>query len=883
MLSTYSISIHIFNLIFMDQVNEPPKSKFKLILGVIVVLAVLAGAVYYYAWPKGDAGDAPPSLELDTGSNLQGLMQSTDQLNFAVGEASDVAAWDALNCADPVDVPKGISYYYLTKDMKAEDAIKLFKFSFGMRGLLAQYSAADNAYYMYPFKGPYSPTPGSSFEVKKAEADFELSAYNGFVFISELDTQACNVKGAKDMVNDLDTPLLMDSVFPVPPGWVLLPTNDGVDLFQPYLEGLLGDDLTSLWSQTEQNAYDLTDELVAPSSYAFTWYKFEKELTLEDIGYPVVTSDDVLAVDSATLVGGAEVDSVKLKYNKVVVLGDGAGFDVCEKAEGEVVGCVEGPNVGITGVTWDVLTPDYLTLQLGGKLEVGKTYVVTSSELVTDVAGGELCSLTEVCARNAILEVVEVEDTEAPFVVSASAYEVDDDWKWEIWITMSEDIVMPDDALAAVSVCLLVEGSDTECDGADLALDAVAPNSVTDLAIDVQLGDALVPDSRYLVTVMDTVTDKAGNGVSLAKNSDVVEVAHPSVEIKSAEWSDGPEATTVGVSFNVPVEVTDEAGFWLCVSDGLYKPHECSVLYVMDMSKDIVVAENNVSVSASFTNPDVSASPKTVIYWIQAYGFVSVDTGELMTPNLDYVVVGYEEAGCDDEGCEAGEYCGTNGTCYLYGEVGQSCDDDNPCADELECVGNICEEVKTGLGGGCVLDNECADGLACNDGSLLCTVICADDEGCEDGEYCGYDKTCFTYAGVDEACDEQFVCGEGLDCEGGFCVVEECDLLGDVDGDDDVDCDDLYIVNDMISDGDDPTLCSDVNGDGELDVVDFAWYGVNEYCVGVSETCATESNCADNLTCNAAKTCVYKEGKGPCQNDGECADGLGCIDVVCVF
>ena len=807
MLSTYSISIHIINLIFMDQVNEPPKSKFKLILGVIVVLAVLAGAVYYYAWPKGDAGDAPPSLELDTGSNLQGLMQSTDQLNFAVGEAADEAAWDALNCADPVDVPKGISYYYLTKDMKAEDAIKLFKFSLGMKGLLAQYSAADKVYYMYPYRGPYDPTPGSSFEVKKAEADFEFSAYNGFIFISELDTLACGVKGAKDMVNDLDTPLLMDSVFPVPAGWVLLPTDDGIDLFQPYLEGLLGTDLASLWSQTEQNDYDLTSS-VEPNDYAFTWFKFEKELTLADIGYPVVTSGDPLSLKSIELVAGTDVDSFKIKYNKAVILGDDTtAFGVCEEAEGDVLECVEDSDVEVESVTWDMLFPDYLTLKLKAKLEIGKTYVV-SSGAVADFDGGGICSPEEegcVSANYAILEVVEVEDldTEGPEVLGAEVQ------SGNIWITMNESIVGPaDDPLAGVEVCVKKADAD-ECDGELLELFAVdyLLDPVDSTAIDVgfPVDKDLEPGVAYLVKVTSLVTDMAGNPVNPEKDSDVVEVAvvdeEELVALQSAKWVVKEGGYAIEATFSEEIVLGDDAIIVLCDESDLNNDGDICT----GAGGNLVLNSIEVVDNVWYATEDISKGKMATAY-VKVLGVGGVDSGTVVDGDVVYTKVEYVAedlfsgvgGSCiTDEGCMDGLVCGEEeGLCALpaFGEdceeavgcedgllcdpvksiclviEGAACAENADCYGMLGCDGKFCVKYNLGVGEECAANSECANDLVCDPDTSTCLVEelgeCAAASDCQ-GDLICKDEQCQAalLAAYDESCAEGVSCEVGLACD----------------------------------------------------------------------------------------------------------------------
>ena len=434
----------------MDQVNEPPKSKLKLIIGAIVVLAVLAGAVYYYAWPKSDGDDVPPSLEIETGSNLQGLMKSA-KYNFAEGEAADVEAWEtlALTCANPVAVPKEISYYYVTEDMKASDVFKLFKFSLGMKGLLAQYKAEDHTYYMYPYEGPFVPSDGGTFELGVlADTDLIL-AYRAFAFISSEATEVCGdfVKSATSAVADVDVPLFMDAVFPVPEGWVLLPTNN-VSGFHQYLANKLSaEELLSLWSQSEDNLYkELTgDSLAVPQSYAFAWYKFGKELTLADLDYSSPVNAAPLSVNFAYLTG--EGDGIQLVMNKAVKLAADSEFKVCEKAGGaapEGVVCADDSEVVVTGAEWKWQVSESVLLDLETDLEAGKSYVIEIVKGVTDYDGVGVCALVieeGECVDYAELEVLaaDLAGIEGPKVVSVE-WEDSDEYIDRIIITFAEAI-----------------------------------------------------------------------------------------------------------------------------------------------------------------------------------------------------------------------------------------------------------------------------------------------------------------------------------------------------------------------------------------------------------------------------------------------------------
>lgn len=151
---------------------------------------------------------------------------------------------------------------------------------------------------------------------------------------------------------------------------------------------------------------------------------------------------------------------------------------------------------------------------------------------------------------------------------------------------------------------------------------------------------------------------------------------------------------------------------------------------------------------------------------------------------------------CDNPGfCETtqGATCNGNGTCVYQTAQNGRCDDDDPCTHT-----DRCQADRTCLGTTYTCDNpgfcETANGAICN-GNGTCTypanvgAACDDGNQCTNGDRCLADRSCGGVINTGAACDDGNACSENDVCdESGVCGrsdVESCDDNDDQDDNDD--------------------------------------------------------------------------------------------------
>ena len=212
-----------------------------------------------------------------------------------------------------------------------------------------------------------------------------------------------------------------------------------------------------------------------------------------------------------------------------------------------------------------------------------------------------------------------------------------------------------------------------------------------------------------------------------------------------------------------------------------------------------------------------------------------------------------DPCGADCE-CRDGLACG-GGRCRR--ELGASCDGAFDCASGC-CVHGSCIGAEEVLGGSpCLADCQCTQGFACHrddptDTTGVCLVAtsktCTSHYACVSG--CCADGVCVNEGTlpVRDACIETCQCLEGIACLDSICIVP----LGGP--------------------------CAAGN-ECELGVC------VNETCVargdkGLDDVCALENECADGLTC-VNGICLFNIGKlatSSTQCASDCASGGVCIE-----
>ncbi|MGB0589573.1 MAG: hypothetical protein ACPGU1_07845 [Myxococcota bacterium] len=247
--------------------------------------------------------------------------------------------------------------------------------------------------------------------------------------------------------------------------------------------------------------------------------------------------------------------------------------------------------------------------------------------------------------------------------------------------------------------------------------------------------------------------------------------------------------------------------------------------------------------------------------------------------------------------CEQGVCDVDSGTCRREGkETGDGCEDGNVCTTNDTCFGGTCL-------GGAPLD--CDDGEQCTDDSCDATLGCASavrDGICDDGDACTVDEVC-----------EEGTCQSGVPADCGDdnpCTIDGCELttgctwtvrLGEAcdDGDACTTGDVCQMSSLCVPSGalacDDDNACTDdacdtFNGcintpnqdecdDGQLCTVDDTCK--DGVCVGQADTCDDGSECTLD-SCDPVEGCLHQPQFGPCDDDSLCTVEDSCATGTCV-
>jgi len=239
----------------------------------------------------------------------------------------------------------------------------------------------------------------------------------------------------------------------------------------------------------------------------------------------------------------------------------------------------------------------------------------------------------------------------------------------------------------------------------------------------------------------------------------------------------------------------------------------------------------------------------------------------------------------DDDPCTLDEWCEA-GVCI---GLPLSCDDGNPCTDELCVPGEGCltafNDDPCSDGDPCTWPDACIEGIcfgpdfACDDGNPCTEDSCDEESGCvnepfegpcDDGDECTSGEVC-----------EGGVCeGEDVSCEdGNFCTWDICDP--------DQGC--TFPFNDLPCDDGNPCTEDDhcyqgacIPGQTLVDC-DDSNPCTTDTCDGDTGECFHEPNaftCEDGDPCTIGDQCVY----GACQPGAakDCDDGNQCTDDACL-
>lgn len=225
-----------------------------------------------------------------------------------------------------------------------------------------------------------------------------------------------------------------------------------------------------------------------------------------------------------------------------------------------------------------------------------------------------------------------------------------------------------------------------------------------------------------------------------------------------------------------------------------------------------------------------------------------------------------------DGACDDGRACTENDSCTSGRCAGEPvrCSDENPCTDDRcdETLGCVSENNTSACddGDACTLDDRCEEGVctagagrSCEDGNPCTDDICDVDVGC-------------VYVLNDDPCDDLDACTRGEYCVFGVCgggVPVDCED-GNLCTDDS--CDPLQgCVNNP-----NRNLCDDKNACTEGDICQS---GV---CVGGDPIeCDDENICTDD-SCIPASGCVFVNNAEPCDDGNACSFGDVCEGGICV-
>lgn len=254
---------------FDPSVSEMPSSKTraKVLVSLAAIVLVVVGSIVYYTWPRSDADDTPPSLELAT-DNLQGAFIS-EKGGFYTTEESDVKAFEDNKVASlytysaPVD--KGLHFYYMEDDQTVGNIIEQIEPIVGNQVVIAYYDLEGDEWKVYP-KGPYKKT-------KTVEKTYVVPAYRGFVLVSKMDTKVIGAHNEKKKAGKFKFPKNNEA------GWVLVPAVDDIKAeLMKYI-----DRVEYMWVQNSKNDFLYVEniaDLVIPEGYVMIWLKVVEKVSV---------------------------------------------------------------------------------------------------------------------------------------------------------------------------------------------------------------------------------------------------------------------------------------------------------------------------------------------------------------------------------------------------------------------------------------------------------------------------------------------------------------------------------------------------------------------------------------------------------------------------
>ena len=250
----------------MEQMPSP-KTRAKVLVSLAVIVLVIVGSIVYYTWPRSDADDTPPSLELAT-DNLQGAFIS-DKGGFYTVEESDVKVFEDNKVASlytySAPVEKGLHFYYMEDNQTVGNIIEQVEPIAGNQLVAAYYDLDGDEWKVYP-KGPYKKT-------KTVEKSQVIPAYRGFVLVSKMDTKVIGAHDEKKPAKKFKFPKSNDA------GWVLIPAVPDVKVELAKYK----DRIDYIWVQDAKNNFsyiESVDKLTDTQGYVMIWLKVTEKVSV---------------------------------------------------------------------------------------------------------------------------------------------------------------------------------------------------------------------------------------------------------------------------------------------------------------------------------------------------------------------------------------------------------------------------------------------------------------------------------------------------------------------------------------------------------------------------------------------------------------------------
>ncbi len=225
-----------------------------------------------------------------------------------------------------------------------------------------------------------------------------------------------------------------------------------------------------------------------------------------------------------------------------------------------------------------------------------------------------------------------------------------------------------------------------------------------------------------------------------------------------------------------------------------------------------------------------------------------------------------------DESCDDGDLCTENDTCGSGTCAGTPvvCSDDNVCTDDrcVEGVGCVYEENSSSCDDedACTTNDQCDNGV-CQGGAAR---SCDDGNPCTD-ELCNASTGC-VYVFNNDPCDDGNACTSGEYCQVGVCGFgtpvdcSDSNICTDESCDPNIGC--VIVNNDSACDDGNACTTSDVCGGGA--------------CVGVGLLNCDDGNVCTTDSCNPILGCVNVNNTLPCDDGNACSFGDVCSNGLCV-